>query len=277
MGSLNGCRIAVPETRELDLFAEMIERRGGIAVRCPLVSIHDVEDPVPVLAWLGALAEGAFDDVVFYTGDGVTRLLGFARAASMEDGVVEALRRARKIVRGPKPTRALRAVGLSPDLSAPVPTSEGLITLFSSLDMKGRRVGVQTYPGDPGALTRFLSDAGARVEPVLCYRYASQEEDGRVADFIRAMACGEVDFIAFTSRPQVERLRTVARELKMEGDLAQGLERTRIAAIGPTTAEAVTRAGWPLALSSQALHLKPFLADIAAIRGETPAGAPARD
>ena len=271
MGPLNGCRIAVPETRELDLFAQMIERRGGTAIRCPLVSIHDVEDPAPVLAWLGALTEGAFDDVVFYTGEGVTRLLGFARAASVEDGVVEALRRVRKIVRGPKPTRALRVAGLSPDLSAAVPTTDGLTSLFSSLDMRDRRVGVQTYPGDPGALARFLSDAGAQVAPVLCYRYASREEDGRVAAFIRAMDSGEVDLIAFTSRPQIERLQAVARELKMEGDLAQALARTRIAAIGPTTAEAVARAGWPLALSSNALHLKPFLADIAGLCGGTSA------
>jgi uroporphyrinogen-III synthase len=220
MGPLNGYRIAVPETRELELFARMIEQRGGIAIRCPLVAIREVEDPASVLAWLRALTDGAFDDVVFYTGEGVRRLLELARAQSIEEGVLDALRRTRKIVRGPKPTRALRTVDLSPDLLAPEPTTDGLIALFARLEMTGQKVGVQTYPGDPGALARYLADAGAEVAPVLCYRYASQEDDSRVAELIRAMAAGEVDFVAFTSRPQIELLQVVARKLEIEGELA---------------------------------------------------------
>ncbi|MEF8792088.1 hypothetical protein [Thiohalorhabdus sp.] len=39
--SLKGRRIALPESRELDLLAGMLEERGAEAVRYPLVSIHD--------------------------------------------------------------------------------------------------------------------------------------------------------------------------------------------------------------------------------------------
>jgi uroporphyrinogen-III synthase len=53
---LQGRRIAVPESRELDLFAGMLERQGAVAIRCPLVSIHDVEDAAPVQVWLKRLA-----------------------------------------------------------------------------------------------------------------------------------------------------------------------------------------------------------------------------
>jgi len=44
----------VPETRELEVFAAMLERRGASVVRCPLVAIHDAPDPAPVLASLAA-------------------------------------------------------------------------------------------------------------------------------------------------------------------------------------------------------------------------------
>src|SRR5256885_8420178 len=47
---LAGRTIAVPETRELEVFAAMLERRGASVVRCPLVAIRDAPDPAPVLA-----------------------------------------------------------------------------------------------------------------------------------------------------------------------------------------------------------------------------------
>ena len=46
--ALAGRRIAVAETRELDVFAQMLERHGANVVRCPLVAIQDVPDPAPV-------------------------------------------------------------------------------------------------------------------------------------------------------------------------------------------------------------------------------------
>ncbi len=72
---LAGRRILVPESRELDLFARMLEERGAEAVRCPLVTIRDVEDPAPVEAWLQRLAAGAFDDLILLTGEGLRRLV----------------------------------------------------------------------------------------------------------------------------------------------------------------------------------------------------------
>ena len=50
--SLTGRVVAVPEARELDVFANLLERRGAIALRCPLVAICDAPDPAPVLEWL---------------------------------------------------------------------------------------------------------------------------------------------------------------------------------------------------------------------------------
>ena len=46
MGALNKLNILVPESRELDLFAGMLEAHGAKAVRCPLVQIVDLEDDI---------------------------------------------------------------------------------------------------------------------------------------------------------------------------------------------------------------------------------------
>ena len=64
--------------------------------------------------------------------------------------LLDGLRAARKITRGPKPARALHEIGLPSDLPAPVPTSRGVIDALAKLDLAGRRVGVQLYGSDPG-------------------------------------------------------------------------------------------------------------------------------
>jgi len=61
-----GRTIAISETRELDVFAGLLERRGATVMRCPLIAIHDAPDPKPVLAWIArVVASGArrFDPI----------------------------------------------------------------------------------------------------------------------------------------------------------------------------------------------------------------------
>src|SRR5580704_15367776 len=126
-GALAGRRILVPETRELDMFARMLEDHGAQALRCPLVSIHDVTDAAPVVAWLRRFVDDPPDDLIAMTGEGLERLVGFARRHGMEDAFVATLGRVRKITRGPKPARRLRALGLKPDVAADQPTTAGVI------------------------------------------------------------------------------------------------------------------------------------------------------
>jgi uroporphyrinogen-III synthase len=258
---LEGRRIAVPESRELDLFTRMLERQGASVLRCPLVSIHDVEEAGPVEAWLERLAGGEHDIVVLYTGEGLTRLLGFARRKGIEAEVISGLARACKVARGPKPAKVLRGIGLAPDVMAEEPTTAGLASTLSALGVRGRRIGIQLYPGGEEALSDALEGTGARLDPVLCYRYASDEEDGRVVGFIDDLASGAIDLIAFTSTAQVRRLQDVARRFGREGALDGAMRRTLVAAVGPVTAEAVEKAGWPVgAMPRDSFHLKPLVA-----------------
>jgi len=257
---LEGRRIAVPESRELDLFTRMLERHGASVARCPLVSIHDVEDAAPVEAWLERLAGREHDIVVLYTGEGLSRLLGFARRKGIEEPVVSGLAGALKVARGPKPSKVLRSIGLAPDVMAEEPTTDGLIKTLSDLGVRGKRIGVQLYPGGERLLSEGLRDSGVQLDPVLCYRYASDEEDERVLRFISELASEAIDLIAFTSTAQVRRLQDVARRFGKEEALESAMRRTLIAAVGPVTAQAVEKAGWPVgAMPQDSFHLKPFV------------------
>ena len=241
IGPLSGRRIALPETRELDRLARMFEEQGAETLRCPLVAIRDAPEPAPVREWLTRFP---FDDLVLFTGEGLRRLHGFAQRFELEPVFLDGLRAARKITRGPKPERALRELGLKSDLRAEEPTTDGLIATLSSIDLRGRRVGVQLYPGNPNTrFTDFLRQAGAEPDPVLPYVYAAAADDEKVIELIDRMEDGAVDAIAFTSSPQVQRLFEVAAATRREEALVAALRGIQVGAIGPVVAEELRRRG----------------------------------
>jgi uroporphyrinogen-III synthase len=270
-GALTGKRIVVPETRELDLFASMLEQHGAVTLRCPLVSIHDVADAGPVEAWLRRFVEAPPDDLILMTGEGLSRLIGFAERAGLGSTFLAGLARVRKITRGPKPAARLRTIGLKPDVAAQAPTTAGVIATLESEDLNGRRVAIQLYPDAPDdSLVHFLAAKGASPDPVLCYVYGSRSDDGKVLDMIDAMAGGTVDLIAFTSSPQVRRLRDVAAANDRATALRRGLSRTTIAAVGPVVAKAIVEAGGQVSIApADSFHMKPMVNAIIAAVGSS--------
>jgi uroporphyrinogen-III synthase len=263
--TLRDRRIALPESRELDLFSRLLEKLGAQVVRCPMVRVRPLDRTEDLDRWLRGLAGQGHDALVFYTGVGVSHIVEGAGRLGLREEVLAALGRAKRYVRGPKPIAALRKLGLEVDAAAPEPTTQGLLALLASLPLRGLRVGVQLYPGfDDAPLRRQLEDAGAIYDPVTPYAYASDEEDGRVAALIAEMADGKVDLIAFTSTPQVARMTQVAARAGLAEALARGLAATKVAAVGPVTAQALAEAGIKVDMQPAAnFHLKPLVAEIA--------------
>jgi uroporphyrinogen-III synthase len=197
-------------------------------------------------------------------------LIGVAERAGMRDQAVAAIGRLRTVMRGPKPAKALRELGLPPGVSAEAPTTDGVIATMASLDLQGHKIGVQLYPGNPNVrLLDALIAAGATADAITPYRYASDSETEAVADAIGAMAAGAVDFVAFTSTPQVDRLVKVAAERGLEPALKAGLGRTRIAVAGPVVGDVLKAMGLSIAaMPDSNFHMKPLVnAMIRAVEG----------
>jgi uroporphyrinogen-III synthase len=241
---LRGRRIVVPETRELAVLVAILEERGAVALPCPLVAIRDLPDPALALEWLRRFIARPGDDLILLTGEALRRLVALADRAGVKAGFVAALAAPRKITRGPKPVRALREIGLDADVAAPVATSAGVIEALRTLALTGRRVGVALYPdSDHRELLGFLGAAGAAVDAVLPYVYASATDDEKVLEVIDRMAAGEAEAIAFTSSPQVRRFFAVA-DRAGRGALARAaLARVLVAAVGPVVAGELAAAG----------------------------------
>jgi uroporphyrinogen-III synthase len=229
------------------------------------VSILDHPNDAPIAAWLRRCIAGELDDLILLTGEGLRRLVAFAERRGFRDEFVGSLPGLRKITRGPKPARALRDLGLRPDLQASQPTTTAIIRDLSGQPMTGRRVGVQLYGDDPNQpLIDFLVSAGARPDPVAPYVYASAADTGRVRGLIDQLAAGQVDAIAFTSSPQVTRLFQVAGETAAEPALRTGLQRVKVAAVGPLVADALRQHDVRVDLMPQdSFFLKPLVNELA--------------
>src|SRR5471030_1432932 len=165
---LNGYRILILETREEAQFSRLLAEQGADVLQCPMFTIHDAPDPAPIEAWIRRFMDKPCDDLVLMTGEGLRRLMKVARRIDVEQRFIAAVGKARKFARGPKPGRALREVGLEPQVTTEKPTSEGIAEMLTRVDLSGHRVGLQLYPDrDHGALIGAITAQGAEVDIVL--------------------------------------------------------------------------------------------------------------
>jgi uroporphyrinogen-III synthase len=266
---LAGKVIAVPETRQLDVLAGLLERRGAEVLRCPLVGIVDAPDAAPVVAWLERLIGEPTDLLVFYTGEGIERLLGFARRAGLEAAFVAALERIPKLTRGPKPKRALREIGLAAEYSAAEPTTTGLIAAAHAIPAPLRRVAIQLYSEDQDPQLRDdFERRGVETDCVAPYVYASAADDDRVVELIGALADAKIAAIAFTSKAQVARLLGIAHDRGLTPQLRSGLDRTHVAAIGPVVRADLESAGIRVdAMPADSYSMKPLVTSLCELLG----------
>lgn len=263
--SFAGRVVAVPETRQLDVLATLLGNRGARVVRCPLVSIKDTPDAEAVVAWLHRTIAAPPYISIFYTGEGIDRLVGFARRSGISEEFTAALARTTKLCRGPKPKRALRRLGLSSDIDAPSPTTDGILQALESCSLSGQRVAVQLYGDQPiPALTAYLTERGATADCVAPYVYASSADDEQVADLIGRLVDRRIDAIAFTSKTQVDRLLTVARERGRTDELLAALKDTCVAAVGPVVAHQLTASGVGVdVMPAASFSMKPLVSALA--------------
>ena len=242
---LAGYTVAVTAARRREELGALLARRGARVVYAPAIRIVPLADDTELVAATREVLARPVDLVVATTGVGFR---GWLEAADAWDlPLVEHLRGARVLARGPKARGAIRGGGLVDAWSpASESSAEVLEHLLSGAEgpLQGRRVAVQLH-GDPlPDFVEALRATGAEVVTVPVYRWVLPEDVAPVRRLVRSVVTGAVDAVTFTSAPAAASLLTVADELGQHSELVAALsDRVLPVAVGPVTAGPLTAAG----------------------------------
>jgi uroporphyrinogen-III synthase len=228
--SLRGRRIAVTRAKEgEDALTERLRDLGAEVLPFPSIA---TSVPASYQDLDAALRElGRFDWIAFASGNAVDALA--ARLTALH---LHAPPQRVKLAAVGQTTAARLAGALrAPDLVPVEASGEALAAAMAPL-VRGKRVLVPRAAEGRPELVAGLTAAGAEVVAVEAYRTVSaRPETLRILGDL--LGRGEVDAVAFASPSAV---RSVVTAL---GERAPLLGRAALAAIGPTTAEAIRAAG----------------------------------
>jgi uroporphyrinogen decarboxylase len=231
----HGLRIVAFESRMAAETAKMIERLGGIARVAPALREVPLEDNHAALDFAGRLLKGEFDIVILLTGVGVRVLFQVMETRHARAALLEALGKTTVVVRGPKPTRVVRELGLEPAIIAREPSTwrELLDDLAEQVRLDGKTVAIQEYGVSNRDLLAGLEARGARVTTVPVYRWTLPTDRAPMRAALKAIAAREADVALFTSASQVVNIMQMAAAEGIGAAVRDGFGAMAIGSIGP--------------------------------------------
>jgi uroporphyrinogen-III synthase len=241
--SFAGKRVLSFESRRASETAELIRRNGGEPIVAPSMREVPLEENEEAFRFAERLLAGDFDMVIFLTGVGTRHLMKVLSTRHELAAITEALRKITIVARGPKPSAALRELNVPVHINAPEPNTWREL-LQATEGRAVNRIAIQEY-GKPGdELVAGLKDRGAEVTTVPVYAYDLPDDLGPLRGGVNLLAQHGCDVTLFTTSQQVVHLMQIAREMNLQEAVAEGLGKTVIASIGPTTTEALDDYGF---------------------------------
>ncbi|HEY8812255.1 MAG TPA: uroporphyrinogen-III synthase [Candidatus Dormibacteraeota bacterium] len=230
---LHGRRVLVTRARhQAEEFHRHLAELGAWVIDIPTIEVRPLRVDAPVRDAISRL-----DD---------THLVVFASANAVEiffDMLFElrrdarSLRNSRLCAIGPETARALEAHGLRPELVSGEYTAEGLAETLGNWDLTNARILVPRARQNRDSLPAILAKRGAVVEILPVYELACPA--GAVPSLHKLFAKEPVDVVTFTSSATVVNFAGAFAS----DELATLLETTKVACMGPVTADTARRLG----------------------------------
>ena len=228
-----------------DEMASLIRRHGGVPIGAPVLQEHYLTDSPEVRQAVLDVCDGRVHTAIFLTGVGADAMMGIADAMGRLEHFETGLRELTVVARSPKPARILRRHKIPIDVMPPEPyTSSDLIAAMADLDLDGRRVIFQRYGGPDSELPTYLRKRGADYRELTLYDWRLPDDPNPAIQLIDAIGRGEVDALAFTSRPQVPNLLHIAAQAGREQSLRDSLAGpVAVASVGPVCTRKLVELG----------------------------------
>jgi uroporphyrinogen-III synthase len=253
--------VAILETRTGAHLAELIERRGGIPMLAPaLQEVPDI-DGQALQTLLAHWRADPFKICIFQTGVGTKALFAAADAADMSADLKQLLAASKVAVRGPKPSGELNSRGIRIDIRAAAPfTTETILAALADEQITGASILVQRHGDTNRVLCAELEARGAKCREIATYRWALPADTRPLSRLLEALSQGRVDAVVFTSAVQMHNLYSIAQAAGSAAGLADNLNRSIVASIGPVCSRALRDYGVAPALEANPPKLGPLIA-----------------
>ena len=254
-----------------DEMASLIRRHGGVPIGAPVMQEHYLQDSPEVQQAIDDVCAGRVDTAIFLTGVGADAMMGIAESMGRLTEFEGALREITVIARSPKPGRILRRHKIPIDIMPPEPyTSSDLITAMRDLDLSRQRVVFQRYGGPDSELPTYLREQGAEYQELTLYDWGLPEDPAPVVNLIDRMDAGEIDALAFTSRPQVPNLMAIASDAGREASLRASLiGAVAVASVGPVCTRKLLEYGLPVNVEPEHPHMGNLVMAVAEYFGDS--------
>lgn len=247
IGSFNGLRVLALESRRATEIAKLIRTYGGEPTVAPAMREVPLESNHDAFEFARRLLHGDFDLVIFTTGVGIRRLMEILESRYDRKRILDSLLRVKLAARGPKPSAALREMGLPVAVTAPEPCTWheviGALNEAFGPSLEGLRAAVQEYGTTNPDLLDALSQHHVQWTRVPVYQWALPDDLEPLRNAVRAIANENIDVVVFLTAVQVTHLFRVAEMMDVTGALLAGLRQTVVFSIGPSTSEELSRHG----------------------------------
>ncbi len=235
-------RIAFCGARRSVELSTLIAKLGGVPLERPMMLTESLDSPAVATSVTQFAVEGA-DWLIATTGMGMRAMREVTVSLGVEDDFLTKLNRVKLAVRGYKTVKALKEMGLKPNVLDDDGTLSGLRRQLEPVEFTDKRVAVQLHGTRVPELTDWLTEGGASVLEIPLYQYQEPPEE-EVRRFVGEIVSGEVDAAAFTSNTQVFFLFEIAERLGLGAVLRGAFNReVQAVSVGHMTTKALRDVG----------------------------------
>jgi len=244
---LDGFRIGVTAARRAEEQVALLERRGARVEWAPALSRQpNTVDLEQLRAATEEVLTQPVDIFLTTTGVGTSTWFDAAESWGLLDRLIDQLRGAEILARGPKSVGALRARGLRELWSPASEAFDDVLAHLRGRDLTGKRILVQEHGQSLSMVAHALRRRGAEVTTLTVYRVESSDDPEPLFRLVDLLADGELDAVTFTSAPAVAAFMAAAGSVGRRDEVVAAFQAEVVAAcVGPVTSAAFELWGVP--------------------------------
>lgn len=234
---LAGFTVGVTAARRAEELSALLERRGASVLHAPALRIVPLPDDAELEAATRSLVDAPPDLAVATTGIGFRGWVEAADGWGLGERLLDSLRQATVLCRGPKARGAVRAAGLVDAWSPASESSAEVLEHLLEMGVEGKRIAVQLHGEPLPDVVEALECAGAEVVQVPVYRWVPPADIAPLDRLTDVLLAGGLDAITFTSAPAAASLLARAGERGVRDAVVAVLRgRMLSVCVGPVTA-----------------------------------------